>query len=675
MHEALNLFLNPTFDFRFFFTITCMVLAGASATKAFIRLFKILGAVKKEPLKDDLPERLQAFTWNVLLQKKLFKDFWPGLQHALIFWGFIIITIGTAEHIIEGLFHGFSFDFLGPVYSVIVFAQDIFHPIVFAAVLFGIYRRLVVKPKRLSADRGHLSDAMVILLLTGGLMIANMLTFAAYVHANYPHAVASARPVSRFLAQFFGQMPPDTAMFIGHIGWAVHLATVFYFAHYIPNSKHLHVVAAGFNFLFARIDNKGSFRGIDFTDETATQFGVAKLQDFTWKDILDTYSCTACGRYIECVPLRLQTSPYVPLKLIEDIKTYALTHGPELAKNPEYIPPFSLVSEESGITHDTLWACTSCRACVEACPVGIEHIDKIVDMRRNLVMMEGSMPAELQTTMRNWENQSNPWGMPQDSRDEWAKDLGVKRLADHPNTELVFYVGCAGSFNDRNKKISTALVKILQAAKIDFAILGKEELCNGETARRAGNEYLAKVMADANIEVLKKYNIKNIIATCPHCFNTLKNEYPEYGFQLASIYHHTEYIQKLIENGSLKLNELKKDLKIAYHDSCYLGRYNEVYEEPRDTLKSIGGVELVEMPRNRTKGLCCGAGGARMWMEETIGKRINVERVEEALEAKPDVIAAGCPFCQVMLDDGVTEKGKNKEVAIKDIAEIVAEQI
>jgi Fe-S oxidoreductase len=265
--------------------------------------------------------------------------------------------------------------------------------------------------------------------------------------------------------------------------------------------------------------------------------------------------------------------------------------------------------------------------------------------------------------------------MPQDSRDEWARNLGVKRLADHPDAELLFYVGCAGSFNDRNKKISTALVKILQAANIDFAILGKEELCNGETARRAGNEYLAKVMIDANVEVLNRYKVKNIIATCPHCFNTLKNEYPDFGFQATNVYHHTDYINKLIENGQLQLNALNKDLKIAYHDSCYLGRYNEVYEEPRNALKAIPGVDLVEMPRNKSKGLCCGAGGARMWMEETIGKRINVERVEEALDTKPDVIAAGCPFCQVMLDDGVTEKGKKDEVAIRDIAEIVADQI
>lgn len=657
-----------------------MAVASFSAAKAFKRLILILQTAKKEPLSGDMTDRWRIFAWNVLAQKKLFKDFWPGLQHAIIFWGFIIITIGTTEHILEGIFHGFSLEFLGPIYTLIVFAQDLLHPLVLAAALFGVYRRLVVKPKRLARDKAHLNDALLVLSLTSLLMIANMITFAGYVLAEYAHAAAYARPVSRWLAGIFanGGMTKEFAMHLAHFGWAVHIATVFYFMHYIPNSKHLHVVAAAFNFFFARIDNKGSFRQIDFADENNTQFGVAKLQDFTWKDILDTYSCTACGRCNEFCPTATTDKPLRPMKLIEDLKHYALEHGPEIAakkaEDPNFEPTVKLVSEESGITHETLWACTTCRACVEACPVGIEHIDKIVDMRRNLVMMEGNMPAELQNTMRNFENQSNPWGMSQDTRDEWCKGLGVKKFADHPTAEYLFYVGCAGSFNDRNKKISTSLVKILQSANVDFAILGKEELCNGETARRAGNEYLAKMMIDANIEVLKRYNVKKIITTCPHCFNTLKNEYPEFGFQATEVVHHTEFIQGLIDSKKLNLNSANKELKIAFHDSCYLGRYNEVYEAPRDTIRAMGA-ELVEMPRNKEKGLCCGAGGARMWMEETIGKRINVERVEEALDQKPDVIAAGCPFCQVMITDGVTEKGKENSVQVKDIAEIVADQI
>ena len=670
--------MQLVFDFRFFFTLICMVVSGAYAFIAFKRLFLNMTVVQKENLNGRWPERLGIFTKNVLLQKKLFKDFWPGLQHAVIFWGFILITVGTTEHILEGLFHGFSFQFLGGIYSLISFLQDILHPLVLMAVAFGFYRRLVIKPKRIPLDGSHQNDALLILFLTGLLMLANMITFAAYVHAHYPHAEPAFRPVSNWLASHVfapGQISSETAMLIAHGGWAVHLATVFFFLAYIPNSKHLHIFTAGPNFLFARVDNKGSFKHIDFANESLTQFGVGKLQDFTWKDILDVYSCTSCGRCNEFCPTATTGKELRPMKLIEDIKNYTLKFGPELVKDPAYEPPVKLISEESGITFNTIWDCTSCRACVEACPVGIEHIDKIVDMRRNLVMMEGNMPAELQNTFKNWENQSNPWGMSQDTRGDWCRDLGVKTLAEHPTAEYLYYVGCAGSFNDRNKKISTALVKILQKAQIDFAILGKEELCNGETARRAGNEYLAKTMIDANIEVLKRHNVKKILATCPHCFNTLKNEYPEFGFTATEVVHHTEFIQHLIDEGKIHLNSVGKELKIAFHDSCYLGRYNEVYEAPRDTLKAIGGVELVEMPRNRTKGLCCGAGGARMWMEEKSGKRINVERVEEALELKPDVIAAACPFCQVMVSDGVTEKGEDKNVLVRDIAEIVADQI
>jgi Fe-S oxidoreductase len=307
--------------------------------------------------------------------------------------------------------------------------------------------------------------------------------------------------------------------------------------------------------------------------------------------------------------------------------------------------------------------------------VMIEHVDKIVDLRRNLVMMEGSMPAELQTTMRNWETQSNPWGMAPDMRDEWARALNIPRYAEKPDVEYLYYVGCAGSFNDRNKKTTIAFAKILQKAGISFAILGKEELCNGETARRAGNEFLAKTMIDANIAVLKQHNVKKVLTTCPHCFNTIKNEYPDFGFAAEKVYHHTEFIDLLITQGKLipQKGHGEDRVRVTFHDSCYLGRYNEVYEQPRHALTAMGA-DLVEMPRSKSKGFCCGAGGARMWMEETIGKRINVERVEEALEQKPSVIAAGCPFCQVMLNDGVHTKGEETKVKVVDVAEFVAER-
>lgn len=675
-------------DLRFLFTLLCVAVSSYFAFKAFKQKYQLLKLGKSENLFSNAPERAKVFTINVLGQKKLFKDFWPGLQHAIIFWGFLIITVGTAEHIIEGFVHGFSLSFLGPLYKVIVFMQEIFHPLILLAVVYGVVRRTIWQPKRLAKDWAHKKDALTVLALTGLLMLANLVTFACYVLADNPHAVAEVRPVSQYLASLLATwgLGAETAMTIAHFGWAVHLVTVFFFMAYIPRSKHLHVIAAGPNFWFARLDNKGSFSQINFEDETVTSYGVSKVTDFSWKDLLDTYSCTSCGRCNEFCPTATTDKPLRPMKLIEDIKHHLLTVGPELLNDPTAEPLQALIGEESGITHDTLWACTTCRACVEACPVGIEHIDKIVDMRRHLVMMESAMPGELQNTMKNWETQSNPWGMPQDSRDEWCRELGVPRLADKPDAEYLFYVGCAGSFDARNQKISTAIVKILQKANVDFAVLGKEELCNGETARRAGNEYLAKVMIDMNIEVLKRYEVKKIIATCPHCLNTLKNEYPEFGFH-AEVIHHAEFIQKLLNEGKIKPGsdegiasmpnekECGGTKRVAFHDSCYLGRYNDIFEAPRAALKAMPGVELVEMPRNKKEGLCCGAGGARMWMEETIGKRINVERVEEALDQKPDVIAAGCPFCQTMLIDGIKEKNMTDQVEVLDIAEIVARSI
>jgi Fe-S oxidoreductase/nitrate reductase gamma subunit len=663
------------FDLRFFFILIIATVCTAYAAKSFYRVYRIMTLGSSESLWDQLSVRLKIFTNNVLLQKKMFKDLGPAIGHSCIFFGFIIVTIGSGEHIIEGFLHGFSFQpFLGSLYGPIIVLQDYFQWVVVIGVLYFLYRRLIQKPTRMSHEWRHQRDGLTVLFFTGLHMAANILAFILLTHAGDPHAFAEHRPVSSFLAAGLAGMDVELASQLGWIAWAVHVGTVFVFLTYIPHSKHLHVFTAGPNIFFARLGARGALSTINFEDETQTSFGVSKVTEFSWKDILDAYSCTACTRCNEFCPTATTGKPLKPMKLIEDIKLYANNHGDALLANKDADVP-ALISEETGLSYDTVWACTTCGACVEACPVMIEHVDKIVDMRRSLVLMEGKMPQELQNTFTNWERQSNPWGMPADARDAWAQELNVARLADKPDAEFLFYVGCAGSFNDRNKKISTALVKILQKAGIDFAILGKEELCNGETARRAGNEYLAKTMIDANIEVLKKYNVKKVIASCPHCFNTLKNEYPDFGFQPESVQHHTEFINQLIQEGKIKVEAKKDSLRIAFHDSCYLGRYNEVYEEPRDTLKAIGGVEIVEMPRNRSKGLCCGAGGARMWMEETIGKRINVERVQEALEQKPDMIAAGCPFCQVMLEDGIKTENKQDSVPVRDIAEIIAEQI
>jgi Fe-S oxidoreductase len=665
------------FDFRFFFTLLMIVVPAAIAGPEFLRIYRTVRLGKSENLYGNLFERALLFVRNWIFQQKMFKDFWPGFAHGVIFFGFIVVTIGSFEHLIEGLLHGFTFAWLfGPLYGPLSWAQDLLVCLICVAVVYFLARRLFFNPKRMSKDPRHRRDGLIVLAFTGGHMVASLFAFGFFALAKDPHHAMDWRPFSQAFSNILGLFVQDPVLAtkLGWIWWGIHIGTVGGFLMYIPYSKHLHIMAAAPNIFFARLKPKGALSLINFADESQTNFGVAKLNEFSWKDVLDAYTCTACGRCNEFCPTATTDKPLMPMKLIDDIKRYANNQGPLLLKDKQASPSQALVSEESGLSYETIWACTTCRACVEACPVMIEHVDKIVDMRRAMVLMEGKMPEELQLTLKNWETQSNPWGMAPDARDEWARAFQIPRLADKPQAEYLFYVGCAGSFNDRNKKITTAFAKILLKAGVDFAILGKEELCNGETARRAGNEYLAKTMIDANIEVLKRYNVKKILATCPHCFNTLKNEYPDFGFKAEEVIHHTEFIDRLIQSKKISVETNPESMKVVFHDSCYLGRYNDVYDAPRSALRSVGA-EVVEMPRTKSKGLCCGAGGARMWMEEKIGKRINIERAEEALATEPQVIAAGCPFCQVMLNDGVTAKGQGDKVRVLDVAEIVAERV
>jgi len=666
-----------TLDFRTIYVLGLIICVGGAAAYSFLRLYRLMCLAGAEHPIPDLARRSFLLLKYGIGQAKMFRDPLPGIFHAFIFFGFLVITLGSVEHILETFFRGFTLEGV-PGYAAIAFLQEVFHILVLWAVAYFGYRRLVAPPQRLSKNPKHQRDGLVVLSFTGGHVVAGLLMFAFWNAAGSHHGQGEIRPITQSLGTLLARSGASKANldFLGWIFWALHLATVFVFATYIPFSKHLHVFAAGPNLFLSRLRSRGTFRKINFEDETQTVYGVSKITQFTWKDILDTYSCTACGRCNQFCPTATTDKPLKPMKLIQDLRAHLMAVGDELLRDPLAEPSQKLISEESGITEDTVWACTTCRACVEACPVGIEHVDKIVDMRRNMVLMEGKMTAELQNTMKNWETQSNPWGMAPDTRDEWAKGLGVKTYAEHPTAEYLFYVGCAGSFNARNQKISTAFVKILQTAKVDFAILGKEELCNGETARRGGNEYLSKAMFDANIEVLKRYKVKKILSTCPHCFNTIKNEYPDFGFQAEEVLHHTDFIDRLIKDGRIRPEgNGGESLRIAFHDSCYLGRYNDIYEAPRTALAAVPGVEVVEMPRHKKSGLCCGAGGARMWMEETLGKRINVERAEEALAQKPDVIAAGCPYCQVMLSDGVNSKGEGEKVKVLDVAEVIANSL
>ena len=352
-----------------------------------------------------------------------------------------------------------------------------------------------------------------------------------------------------------------------------------------------------------------------------------------------------------------------------DLRHHLVTYGEEKRKGVEH----QTLLTGGAISRDVIWDCTTCGACVEACPVDIEHVDKIIDMRRNLVLMKGEMEPEVQKSMNNWESYSNPWGLPPTDRGKWMENLGVTTMAEKKDVDYLYFVGCAASFDERNQKIAKAIVKILQTAKVSFSVLGKEEKCNGETARRLGNEYLGQMLIKSNIEIFKKYNVKKIITSCPHCFNTFKNEYPDFGGNYEVI-HHSLLINDLIKEKKLTLKQ-GANLNVTYHDACYLGRYNQIFEEPREILKSIPGLNVIEMPRNKKQGFCCGAGGGRMWAEETRGTRINVNRVEEAAATGASVVASSCPFCMIMMEDGIKNTNKEASLKPKDIAELVAESL
>ncbi len=412
------------------------------------------------------------------------------------------------------------------------------------------------------------------------------------------------------------------------------------------------------------------------------RFGALDVEDLTWKQLLDGYTCTECGRCTSVCPANTTGKPLSPKKIIVDIRERLMEKAPAWIADGD-IPPD--IDEKTlvhtHITDEELWACTTCMACMQECPVMIEHIDAIVDMRRGLVLMESQFPQEIQTAFRNLETNFSPWAFSSRSRADWAESLSVKTCAENPDAKVLFWVGCAGSFDARYQKVSQTFARLMQMAGVDFAILGTEEKCTGDPARRMGNEYLAQMLIKENIATFQKYNVRKIVTTCPHCFNTLKNEYPDFG-GTYEVVHHSTFLEQLITEGKLRLKKgigvstpAAGETRITYHDSCYLGRYNDTYDAPRNVIHNIQGVHLEEMNRRRDRGFCCGAGGGRMFMEEKIGKRVNIERTEEALAVNPAVIGTACPFCLTMLDDGVKEKEAGERVQVKDIAELVLEAI
>jgi Fe-S oxidoreductase len=667
--------------------LVLLAVAGAFTyftLRARILLEMLLAVTKPDKSRfDRIPTRIGVLIKDVLLQSNVRRKFGPGIAHSLIFWGFIGITIGTVEMIVSGIYHPLTLDLLGThVRSGYDFMGDILSLGVLAGVGYGFFRRLVLRPKYLTNGR----DALMILVITGGLMISLIVMNVFRIGGN-PEFI-SHFPVSGTIFRVLGLGQMDAgSSFIGvETFYWCHLLLVLGFLCYIPNSKHLHILAAAPNVFFKHLGESNAFQHLgtpkaiektNLEDENATSFGLSKVSDLTWKNTLDLYACTECGRCEEVCPADMTGKPLSPKRLVHDFKIELFLQKEKLlAKKFDEIP--HPVRADNGLTEDVFWACTSCRACEEACPVNIEQTNLIFETRKSLVLMESKFPPEMQTVFKNLENNFTPWAFPHDSRADWCRELGVKQMAEHPNPDVLYYVGCAGSFDDRAKKVATAIVSLLKKAGVDFAILGKEEKCNGDPARRAGNEYLAQMLIKENVETLNRYKPKKILTGCPHCFNTLKNEYPAFGAQY-DVVHHTTFLADLIKEGKLKPHKNADTGEVTFHDSCYLGRWNDVYSDPRDILAAVPELNVVEMKRSKNKGLCCGAGGARMFMEENIGKRINVERTEEALATlgangsseKVTTIAASCPFCSTMLTDGVKSKEKQGTVHVKDVAEIL----
>jgi Fe-S oxidoreductase/nitrate reductase gamma subunit len=619
---------------------------------------------------DDLPKRVELEGTVVLGQRKLLQRFGPGIMHAFIFWGFLVLLTTIVEAVGEVVEETFAIPLIGRS-GWLGLLQDVFAVLVIVGIGMALYIRKVQRPERFKGS--HLEEADFILLMILGIMLTLLALNGAKIAQAINEAPAEWTPVSNLVAQLFEAMSESTAEVLERVMLWSHLGLIFAFLAYIPYSKHLHILVSAINVFFTKTKPLGKLERLDIDleqlEKGQLRLGAGTIEDLSWKEILDTYSCTECGRCQNVCPAWNTGKPLSPKLIVMNLRDQVFEEGPAILaakrRGREYEPtPLN----PDVVEDEVVWDCVTCGACMQECPVNIEHVDHIVDMRRNLVMAESRFPAEAGTLLRNMESSQNPWGVPQSTRGDWAQGLGVRVLEDGQSPEYLYWVGCAGSFDDRAKKISQAVVRVLQKAAIPFAILGPRELCNGDPARRIGNEYLYQELARQNIETLNGAGVRKIIVNCPHCFNTIRNEYPDFGGSYEVI-HHTQLIDRLMSEGRLKAGGAVEEL-IAYHDPCYLGRHNGVYDDPRRVLERIPGVRTTELPRHHERSFCCGAGGSRMWMEEHIGKRINMERTEEAISTGADTLGVACPYCLIMLDDGA--KAKAEVIRVLDVAQVVA---
>lgn len=642
------------------------------------RFSRIVRLAQPERRTDRFWLRIKNMLRIALLQSKILREPFAGAIHVGIFWGFLVLLFSASESVFQGFFPSFSWSFLHSFYSVITVSTDVFCIIVIVAIIFASLRRYAFKVKRLQGNRNEMLDAIVVLGSIFIIVTALLLENAARIRI-YGNREWAFLPISSLLSNIFSS---GNSNFFYQFFWWLHILWIYFFMNYLYYSKHFHVFTSVQNVFFREPEKFFKLNRIDFENESLEKFGVVDFEDLSWKSIHDSFSCTHCGRCDSVCPANITGKVLSPRDIIIQIRKRAVEKGTIVLKQQKF-PNYELKNQEKAAIEkkfigdyenvEGLWQCLTCGACMNECPISIEHLHPIIGMRRSQVMMEANFPPLLQNVFSSLENNGAPWQFPSTERAVWADGLGVQIAAEDPEFEYLFWVGCAGSFDERAKKISIAFAKLLQKAGVSFAILAHEEMCNGDVARRAGNEYLANFLISTNIETLNRYNVKKILTTCPHCFNIFKNEYPDFGGNFE-VYHHTQFLYELIQMGKLKLKKNSAEI-LAYHDSCYLGRYNNVYEPPREILKLIYGSNVREPRHSHNKGTCCGAGGGMLFLEETKGKRINIHRTEELMETGANTFASNCPFCMTMLTDGVKANNKDEQIRTKDIAEIVLENL
>jgi Fe-S oxidoreductase len=613
-------------------------------------------------------------------QKKLLKDKKSGWMHVIMFYGFILIQFGAIDLFIKGLFPGHRLPI--PFYSSFQFLEEITILFVFLATGYAYYRRYIEKLPRLK--RGFRSG-LVILFLTS--LLLSIIWSSAFEKVWLQESLSWFTPLSSFVALFFTQwMSAAAGEVLFYIGWWMHAVILFSFLLYVPQSKHFHLFVAPLNVVLRR--KKTSLSTIDFEDETIETYGTGKIEDLEQKQLIDLYACVECGRCTSVCPASSTGKMLSPMDLIVKMRNHLTAKGAAVTSTTPWVPSFAFVTEAAAateakeqalvgdvITSQELWACTTCRNCEDACPVMNEHVGKIIDMRRYLVLTEGNIRPEASRTLNNIERQGNPWGLSKKERANWREDsdVSVPTVKENPMFDYLFFVGSMGSYDTRSRRITEAVVQLFTHAGISFAILGNQEKNSGDTPRRLGNEFLYLQQAEANIVLFQKHNVKKIVTIDPHAYNLFKNEYGELGWT-GEIVHHTQLLAQLVKEKRLVPTKPITE-RITYHDSCYLGRYNEEYEAPRYILRQIPGVELVEMERNRENAMCCGAGGGMMWLEETEGKRVNLARTEQALQTAPTIISSACPYCLTTLSDGTKAKEVEDQVRTFDIAELLLQSV